>query len=249
MDAPGHQREVIVQNLGDLRRCNRLLGGVRLSLRPLARLAEAVPPGQTLRVLDVATGGADIPRALARWARREGQALFLVASDVSEAFVAIARQQSAAEGPVCGTIHFVVADARQLPFLPQAFDVTTCSLALHHMLRDEALAMLGELRRCADRGVVVNDIVRGWLGYVGAFVATRLGSRNVLTWHDGPLSVLRAYTKEEMFDLARQAGLRPLRCDGFLFYRLALTAVPVAPATPGATVATAGAASRAAGVP
>jgi ubiquinone/menaquinone biosynthesis C-methylase UbiE len=220
MDAPGHGREVIVQNLGDLRRCNRLLGGVRLSLRPLARLAETVPPAQTLRVLDVATGGADIPRALARWARRQRRALFLVASDVSESFVAIARQQSAAEG----TIHFVVADARQLPFAPQAFDVTTCSLALHHMLRDEALAMLGELRRCAGRAVVVNDIVRGWLGYYGAFVATRLGSRNYLTWHDGPLSVLRAYTKEEMFDLARQAGLRPLRCDGFLFYRVALTA-------------------------
>jgi ubiquinone/menaquinone biosynthesis C-methylase UbiE len=222
MDVPGHDRGVIVQNLGDLRRCNRLLGGVRLTLRPLARLESLLPKGETLRVLDVATGGADIPRAVARWARRVGRPLLLVASDVSEPFVSVAREQSASP-----ELRFVVADARRLPFRDGAFQVTTCSLALHHMLRHEAEEMLAELRRCAGVGVVVNDIVRGWLGYGGAFVATRLGSRNPLTWHDGPLSVLRAYTKEEMLDLARQAGLRPVRWDGFLAYRVALTAVPV----------------------
>jgi hypothetical protein len=94
------------------------------------------------------------------------------------------------------------------------------------MLRDEAAAMLAESRRCATLGVVVNDIVRGWLGYYGAFVATRLGSRNVLTWHDGPLSVLRAFTADEMAALAREAGLIPVRWHSFLFYRVALTAVP-----------------------
>jgi Methyltransferase domain len=222
MDAPGHDQEVIVENLGDLRRCNRLLGGVRLSLRPLARLESRLPEGETLRVLDVATGGADIPRAVARWARRAGRPLLLVASDVSEPFVRIAREQSASYPE----LHFVVADARRLPFRAGAFQVTTCSLALHHMLPLEAEEMLAELRRCAAVAVVVNDIVRGWLGYGGAFVATRLGSRNPLTWHDGPLSVLRAYTKEEMLDLTRKAGLRPVRWDGFLFYRVALTAAP-----------------------
>ena len=175
MDAPGHARSVVVQNLGDLRRCNWLLGGVRLTLRPLARLVESLPAGETLRVLDVATGGADIPRALARWARRRGRPLLVVASDVSEQFVAIAREQSAGYPEVA----FVVADARRLPFVSHAFHVSTCSLALHHMLWPEAREMFAELGRCASEGVVVNDIVRGWLGYYGAFVATRLGSRNL----------------------------------------------------------------------
>ncbi len=222
MDAPGHGREIVVQNLGDLRRCNRLLGGVRLTVRPLARLVAGADPAVPLRVLDVATGGADIPRALARWAR-DRRPVFLVASDVSEQFVALAREQSTS----FPEIRFVVADARGLPFGRDAFHVTTCSLALHHMLRHEARALLTEMGRCARCGVVVNDIVRGWLGYLGAYVATRLGSRNPLTWHDGPLSVLRAYTKEEMRDLAAEAGLHPIRWDGFLGYRVALTALPL----------------------
>jgi ubiquinone/menaquinone biosynthesis C-methylase UbiE len=227
MDAPGHSRDVIADNLNDLRRVNRALGGVRLTLEPLRRLAACVPAHDTLRVLDVATGGADIPRAVAEWAARGGRSLLLVASDVSLDFLLVARQQ---RGGDC-RILYVVADARRLPFEGGAFHVVTSSLALHHMLPDEASDMLAESRRCASLGVVVNDIVRGWLGYYGAFVASRLGSRNVLTWHDGPLSVLRAYTRREMEALASAVGLRPVRWDSFLFYRVALTAVPTEPAT------------------
>jgi hypothetical protein len=86
--------------------------------------------------------------------------------------------------------------------------------------------MLREMARCAAVGVVVNDIVRSWLTYYGAIVASRLGSRNRLTRHDGPLSALRAYTTAEMAALARAAGLRPLRWESFLFYRVSLAARP-----------------------
>ncbi len=232
MDIGQHRREVIVQNLGDLRRVNSLLGGVRLTLGPLTRLVRDVPRQERLRILDVASGGGDIPRAVDRWAVGTGRALLLVASDVSWDFLAIAREQSVGHD----ALRFVVADARRLPFIDRAFHVTTCSLALHHMLVDEAADMLAEMGRCAAVGVIINDIVRGWLGYFGAFVATRLGSRNVLTWHDGPLSVLRAYTKGEMLDLARRCGLRPMRWDGFLAYRVALTALCDLPPVPSAPV-------------
>src|SRR6266542_6351406 len=82
MDARGHARALIDDNLGDLRRVNRLLGGRRLTVRPLARLAKRVAMGQRLRVLDVATGGGDIPRAVCRWAAGNGRRVLVVASDV-----------------------------------------------------------------------------------------------------------------------------------------------------------------------
>lgn len=227
MDAPGHSLEVMVDNLGDLRRVNRLLGGVQLTVRPLARLARRAPPAETLRVLDVATGGGDIPQAIVARAGAQGRRVRVTATDVNETIVRLAR--AASQGSKRGGVGmlFVVADATRLPFAAGAFHAVTCSLALHHMLAGEALQMLKEMQRCASLGVVVNDIVRTWLVYFGAIVFTRLGSRNVLTWHDGPLSALRAYTAQEMHDLAVQAGLRPVRWDSFLFYRVALTAVPV----------------------
>jgi ubiquinone/menaquinone biosynthesis C-methylase UbiE len=226
MDTPGHPPEVITDNLNDLRRVNRILGGVRLTLLPLTRLERNVPAGVPMRVLDVGTGGADIPRATARWAGATHRPMWLVASDLAESIIAAA----SACTPQGTGIVFVVADATRLPFRDAAFHAAVSSLTLHHMLPHEARRMLEEMRRCASLGVVVNDIVRSWLTYFGAILAAHLGSRNPLTRHDGPLSARRAYTTEEMADLACAAGLRPVRWDSFAFYRVAMSAVPAVPA-------------------
>ena len=81
-----------------------------------------------------------------------------------------------------------------------------------------------QLRRVARMGVIVNDLVRSWHGYVGAWLVGHLLTRNPLTRHDGPLSVRRAYTRAEMEQLARDAGLGPVRFAGFLGYRVAMVA-------------------------
>jgi hypothetical protein len=58
--------------------------------------------------------------------------------------------------------------------------------------------------------VVVTDLTRSYPAYVGTWLATHTLATNVLTRHDGPLSVLRAYTPREMGDLARSAGIYPV---------------------------------------
>jgi hypothetical protein len=58
---------------------------------------------------------------------------------------------------------------------------------------------------------VVNDLIRSRLAYLIVWLATRLFTRNHMSRHDGPLSVLRAYTPGEIRDFARQAGLEEIR--------------------------------------
>jgi hypothetical protein len=222
MDAPGHPRWLIEDNLGDLRRVNRLLGGTHLTLAPLRRLLGRLPTSEHVRVLDVATGAADIPRAVCRWLAHTGRGALVVATDLSYDILRAGRDAS----PAPASLAFVVADATALPFRDGAFHAATSSLALHHMLREQAVAMLREQGRCASRGVVVNDLVRSWLAYLGAIAVTRLFSRNRLTRHDGPLSVRRAFTASEMRTLARRAGLVVHDWHSFLFYRVSFTAVP-----------------------
>ena len=70
MDLPGQPRELLAGNLRDLRILNRYLGSYRSVLGGLARLLRE----QNLRsftLLDVGTGSADIPAAIAQWARRQ----------------------------------------------------------------------------------------------------------------------------------------------------------------------------------
>ena len=84
--------------------------------------------------------------------------------------------------------------------------------------------MLGEMRRVARRGVIVNDLVRSWFAYLATLLATRVASKNPYLRHDGPLSVRRAYTRGEMSALAVRAGLGPVRFKGALAYRVAMSA-------------------------
>jgi ubiquinone/menaquinone biosynthesis C-methylase UbiE len=211
----------VSENLVDLRRVNAILGGVRLTLAALEDLVGDLRPGVALSIVDVGTGGGDIPRQAIAWARRRSLRPTALATDLSLEIV------RAAAGTRPG-LAFAVADGRRLPLEDGAFDVATCSLVLHHLPPEGVVALLREMTRVSRLGVVVNDIVRWWPGYWGALLLSRLFSRNPLTRHDGPLSVRKAYTRDEMADLVARAGLRPLAWHGYLGYRVSLALVPSA---------------------
>jgi ubiquinone/menaquinone biosynthesis C-methylase UbiE len=169
-----------------------------------------VAPGDldVLEVLDVGTGAADIPagmlRAIGPW-----RTIHVTAVDSRPEVIeaALALDPSLARDPNLST---GVADGRALPFPDGAFDVAHASLVLHHLERDDAIAFLRELGRVARIGVIVNDLQRSWLGWLGAWLVLHALTRNRFTLHDGPLSVRRAYTRREARELLAVAGLQPL---------------------------------------
>src|SRR5215211_4716381 len=68
-------------NLRDIRRVNRLGGGTSAVLPDLL---SSVPEDRQIEVLDLATGSADIPLAVIRWAKEHGRSIRVVASDTSD---------------------------------------------------------------------------------------------------------------------------------------------------------------------
>jgi hypothetical protein len=86
-------------------------------------------------------------------------------------------------------------------------DLAISALTLHHLEPNHAVAHLTEMDAAARLGLVVNDLVRSRAAYVTVWLATRLFARNRLSRHDGPLSVLRAYTPAETRALCDKAGL------------------------------------------
>jgi len=207
----------LLGNLADLRRINHWLGGVWLTLNGLDRLAQGVAAGSPLTILDVATGGADIPQSMRRWALRRGFDAEIVASDLSP------RILRAVDGAARAGLDFVVADARRLPLSDRSVDIATTSLSLHHFQPAEAVEVLTEMRRVARHGVVVNDLLRCWHGYAGARLMARVAVRNRLTRFDAPRSVLRAYTRHEFVALMHAAGFERIAIDSLLGYRIAAT--------------------------
>ncbi len=208
--------EVLRGNLRDLARANRRLGGTALSIRAIEALAG---DRHDLTILDVGTGGADIPLDLLEHARRRGLDWGVTGIEARPEILAaaVAVDPRLTTTPRL-TLH--VGDGRRLAEADDAVDVAHSSLVVHHLDPDEVVAALREMARVARLGVVVNDLVRGRLTFIGAWVLARIVTRDRYTRHDGPLSVQRAYTRGELRALAAAAGLIEVAAmDGFAGHR------------------------------
>ncbi len=224
LDGPLDDPATLEGNLRDLGRANRWLGGTALSRTALERLAgRAADRGAVIRLLDVGTGGADIPAALvAEWEGR-GRRLDVTAVDDRAEVLAAARVVNPATTD--RRIALELADGRGLPYDDRAFDVAHSSLVLHHLDRADAVATLREMARVARIGVVVNDLAPGRPGWLGAWLLAHLATRNRYTRHDAPLSVQRAWSLSEARALMAVAGLRPvIELRGFAGHRWAIGA-------------------------
>ena len=227
LDGPLDDPDALADNLRDLRRINRWLGGVSMTRSAMGALGDEAA---VLTMLDLGTGGADIPMALIDGASRRGVQLRIVGLDSRpEILEAAARADPAVASTA--DLERVLGDGLALPFDDGSFDVVHCSLVVHHLAPGEAVALMGEMRRVARIGIVVNDLDRSRLGWVGAWLIGHLLTRNRYTRHDAPLSVRRAYRPPEMTELLRAAGLRPVRTfRGAFGQRYAIAATPSAAA-------------------
>ncbi len=179
-----------------------------------------------LALLDVGTGGADIPVALLERAAKRRRRWSVVALDSRPEVLAAAVLARPGLATTDG-LELHVGDGLSLPYPDRSFDVAHCSLVVHHCTPDEAVVLFREMARVARSGVVVNDLDRSRLGWIGAWLLGHLLTRNRYTRHDAPLSVRRAYRPHEMAGMLRAAGLTPVRTvRGSFGQRYAIAALP-----------------------
>jgi 2-polyprenyl-3-methyl-5-hydroxy-6-metoxy-1,4-benzoquinol methylase len=188
--------------LHGLARINRLSSSAAILWGPICALARA-RPGERVRVLDVATGGGDVPVHLWRRALREALPLEICGVDISAPARGVARAIGAAAG---AAVEFLPCDALHQD-LPTGFDVVVSSLFLHHLDEADAVELLRKMRQAAASLVLVNDLLRSRLGYLAAYVGTRLLTTCPVVHVDGPRSVEGAFSLVEAQTLAEQAGL------------------------------------------
>ena len=85
--------------------------------------------------------------------------------------------------------------------------MVTCSLFLHHLSEDEAIALLTNMENAAERLILVNDLWRSRFNYCAVWFACHLLTRSPVVRFDGPASVRSAFTPAEALALAERAGL------------------------------------------
>ena len=194
----------LAASLADIERLNSWFGGYALSLRAIRRLAADAPHDRPLCVIDVGGGTAAFAVRVARWARRTGRRVRVVVVDRDPTTLRLARAAVGAYPEIA----LVRGDAAALPCRPCAADIVTSALTLHHLEPAQAAAGLREMTSAARIAVVVNDLLRRRLSLGLVWLATRLLRCHPISRHDGPLSVRRSYSRDELTALAEKAGAR-----------------------------------------
>lgn len=210
--------EEVKDSLQDVQRVNRYLSGYRVLLHHMGRFFDRHDSLQPLQILDAATGSADQPMEVVRYARQRGIPVRVTAIDINRKMIRFA-QEEAQKFP---EIRFVQCNVLEMPFREGGFDVVVNSLALHHFSRDHAVTMLKSFSRLARRGVIINDLHRSRVAYGSIYILTRLLTQNRLTRYDAPVSVMNAFTPEEMRTMAQEAGWQQFEVHRHFPYRIAL---------------------------
>ncbi len=218
MDDPRIPPDELRRALAGLVWTNRRLGGTRALLRALEPYVAESRPERPLEILDVGTGAADLPLAVVALGRRLGRRVEVTAVDRSPVVVSTARATVAGDPAV----RVVCGDALRLPFAARSFDVVTASLFLHHFDDDAVRRLLAAFRALSRRAVIVNDLRRHVVPWLFIAAAGRVLRRGATYVHDGPLSVRRGFTPDELERAARRSGGRTVRVRRLWPYRIVL---------------------------
>lgn len=208
--------------LADLRRINRLLGGYRATD---AVLDPVLKRRDHLSLLDLGCGGGDLLAHLAFRAKAFDCELAGVGIDANPAIVEWAQNALDRRLPpsLREKIHIESGDALNLSYGKDEFDVTHAALFLHHFHGPNPSYLLREMERLSRSGVVINDLHRHPLAYIGIWTLSRILRMSPMVQHDGPISVRRGFSRGELESLGREADIASPRIQWHWAFRWTLT--------------------------
>ena len=186
--------------LRSLEQVNRWLLGYRPTMKWLERRLSGLR--QPVHIVDVGSGGGDLLREIARWARRHSIAVLLTGIDLNP----YAARAAAESTPKEIGISWVTGNA--LVYQPEKpIDIVVSSLMTHHLENEEIVALLRWMEATAQVGWFMNDLERSvWASRLFGWFA-RMVRWHRFVRHDGPVSFQRAFREEDWVRLLAAADV------------------------------------------
>jgi len=186
--------------LRSLEQVNRWLLGYRPTLAWLERLPLGLQ--EPMHIVDVGSGGGDLLRQIAGWARHRGVAVQLTGIDLNP-YAARAAGEST---PEAFGIEWVTGDA--LAHRPEKpVDIAVSSLMAHHLEDEEIVALLRWMDATAQAGWFINDLERSERASRMFGLLAKVAGWHRFVRHDGPVSFRRAFLEEDWARLLAAADV------------------------------------------
>jgi ubiquinone/menaquinone biosynthesis C-methylase UbiE len=213
MDDPGADPAVLENSLRFIRRINFWLGYTRATLSHLQQFSRRWQPGQTIRIVDLATGSGDVPRAILRWAQKNNFDIQIVGIDRHATTAASARGNEP-------NLQIIRGDVLEMPLADASFDYAITGMFLHHLADSEVVGVFKTMDRVSRRGVIAADLLRHPRAYFWIQLFTAFS--NPMVRHDAAVSVAQAFNEPEILALRDQAGLKYARFHRHFGHRFVL---------------------------
>jgi len=176
--------------LHSLRQVNSWLLGYRPTLAWLERLASARQG--PIHLIDVGSGGGDLLRKIALWARKRSIVVHLTGIDLNPYAARVAKEST----PKGIDIEWVTGDA--LAHSPKKpIDIAVSSLMTHHLEDDEIISLLRWMETTTRLGWFVNDLERSHRNCQAFSWMAKLARWHRFVHNDGPVSFRRAFRKAD----------------------------------------------------
>lgn len=191
MDDPDCDPVTLDRTYARFRLVNRLVSGWRRTYR--AQIRPLLSTSRSTSLLDVGSGGGDVARALAGWARADGLSLRVVGVDPDPRAHAFATAFPAPPG-----VSFRQAGSAELVAAGERYDVVISNHVLHHLDAPGLSRLLEDCQHLASRLVLHSDLRRSRLAYLGWAAVSWPAARDTFVFTDGLLSIRRSYRPAEL---------------------------------------------------
>jgi 2-polyprenyl-3-methyl-5-hydroxy-6-metoxy-1,4-benzoquinol methylase len=195
-DLPNSEIRPVLIRLGKV---NAWFGGHNSLIKALKNF----PVSTGYSISDWGCGGGDTLIAINKWATKNKLELKLTGVDAAPAAINFAREASAG----FNNIDYLQADVIDNADRIRPCDIIISSLFTHHFDDKNWIRLIKNMQLSAQKGIIITDLHRHWLLYYAIIVITHTFTRNKMVRNDGPLSVKRAFKKEELVALLKNAEI------------------------------------------
>src|SRR5690606_38714320 len=155
------------------------LGGTASTEKGLKKILERYSLGSG-RILDVGGGASDVLLGL------NEQKLKIFSLDINKRITRYTQHNSTELTAVRAYVFY-------LHFKKKHFDIAHLSLFIHHFSEDKIKNILNLVAFNTQYGIIINDLRRSILAFMGIKILTSLFSKSELVKNDGPLSVKKGF--------------------------------------------------------
>jgi 2-polyprenyl-3-methyl-5-hydroxy-6-metoxy-1,4-benzoquinol methylase len=188
--------------LRDLETVNKLTFAYRPIRQWLNKTVFASSVTSSLSILDVGSGGGDALRLIARASTHAKRWVQLTGVDLNPWSKRYAQDKTPA------SLNIVFEESNIFNFEPERrFDYILSSLFTHHLSNDDLVRFIKWMDHHATKGWFINDLHRHPMAYYGFKILTAPFRFHFMVRHDGPISVARAFSKNDWVETLKAADV------------------------------------------